>query len=210
MRQKIDIQALTSFIEDNKKNHDIKLLCETLQISRSTYYDRRSRKKSNRALENEKFLKKIMSIYLDNKKRYGAPKIRQILKSSGWLVSLKRVQRLMKKLGIRSIVHKKFKHHSSKCNDKIGENIINRDFSTTSINEKWVTDITYIYTIKDGWCYLASIMDLYTRKIIGYSFSKSMTTKLTIKALEKALENTYFNQRPNGQVIIHSDRGSQV
>lgn len=117
-----------------------------------------------------------MKIYLDNKKRYGAPKIRQILKSNGWSISLKRVQRLMQKLGIRSIVHKKFKHYSFKFNEVEEKNIINRDFTTTTINQKWVTDITYIYTIKDGWCYLASIMDLHTRKIIGYSFSKSMNT----------------------------------
>ncbi|QXM07487.1 hypothetical protein KVH43_12575 [Crassaminicella indica] len=95
--------------------------------------------------------------------------MRQILKSCGWSVSLKRIQRLMQKLGIRSIVHKKFKHYSSKCNEIIGKNIIKRDFTATCINQKWVTDITYIYTIKDSWCYLASIMDLYTRKIIGYS-----------------------------------------
>ncbi|WP_183108782.1 IS3 family transposase [Thermohalobacter berrensis] len=156
------------------------MLCETLELPLSTYYDRRPRKKSNKTLENEKLKKEIMSVYLDSKKRYGAPKIRQILKSRGWSISLKRVQRLMQKLGIRSIVSKKFKYYSSKSNDGIGENIIKRDFPATYINQKWVAYIAYIYTIKDGWYHLASIMDLYTRKIIGYSFSKSMTTKLTI------------------------------
>ena len=111
----------------------------------------------------------------------------------------------MKKLDIRSIVHKKFKHYSSKSEDICGENLLKRDFSTTFINQKWVSDITYIYTVEDGWCYLASIMDLHTRKIIGYAFDKSMTTDLTIKALE----NAYLNSKPNKPVILHSDRGTQ-
>jgi len=82
---------------------------------------------------------------------------------------------------------------------------LKRDFSTTFINQKWVSDITYIYTVEDGWCYLASIMDLHTRKIIGYAFDKSMTTDLTIKALE----NAYLSSKPNKEVILHSDRGTQ-
>src|SRR5699024_7875611 len=85
------------------------------------------------------------------------------------------------------------------------ENIIKRDFSTTMINQKWVGDITYIHTLRDGWCYLASVLDLHSRKVIGYSFSRSMTTEL----VEKALENAYVTQKPNDGVIFHSDLGSQ-
>lgn len=79
---------------------------------------------------------------------------------------------------------------------------MNRNFKATRINQKWVTDIKYIHTQQNGWCYLASVMDLLTKKIIGYSFSKNMGTKLTIDALNKA----YNQQRPNKAVIIHSDR----
>lgn len=82
-----------------------------------------------------------------------------------------------------------------------------RDFTTTSINEKWVGDITYIYTIKDGWCYLASVLDLYSKKIIGYAFGQRMTNDLVVKALK----NAYYSQSPdkNKQLIFHSDLGSQ-
>ena len=93
----------------------------------------------------------------------------------------------MKKLGIRSIVVKKYRPHRAKKVYEQGENLLNRDFSTTKINEKWVADITYIHTLKDGWNYLASILDLHTQKIVGYSFSKTMDTSLVLKALDNAI-----------------------
>jgi transposase InsO family protein len=111
----------------------------------------------------------------------------------------------MNKLGIKSIVCKKFRPISSKNKVESRENIINRDFSTSNINQKWVTDITYIHTIKDNWCYLASVMDLHSRKIVGYSMSRNIDTKLVIKALE----NAYKLQKPDENLILHSDLGSQ-
>ena len=175
-------------------------------MHRSTYYNRVTRNKSKREIENQKLSQEILDIYYDNKRRYGAPKIREKLKAKGWNVSIKRVQRIMKKLGIRSIVVRKYHPQPSKSKKPIaGDNLLEQDFSTTSINQKWVTDITYIHTIKDSWCYLASILDLHTRKIIGYAFSKSIDTDLTIKALE----NAYNNQKPQKPLIIHSDQGTQ-
>ncbi len=85
------------------------------------------------------------------------------------------------------------------------ENILEQDFSTTSINQKWVSDITYIYVQQVGWCYLASVMDLHSKKIIGYHFSKQMTVDIVIQALTKA----YVSQRPQGEVILHTALGSQ-
>ncbi|MCM8711071.1 DDE-type integrase/transposase/recombinase, partial [Clostridium sp. SYSU_GA19001] len=109
----------------------------------------------------------------------------------------------MKKLNIKSIFIKKFKPLSSKSRLEKRGNVFKKDFSTTKINEKWVTDITYIYTIKDGWCYLASVLHLHTKKIIGYAFSKTMDTELAIKAVE----NAYITQKPKNTVILHSDLG---
>jgi len=85
------------------------------------------------------------------------------------------------------------------------ENLLEQDFSTNSINEKWVSDITYIHTVKDGWCYLASVLDLHSKKVIGYSFSRTMTTDLVIQALA----NAYDTQTPERGLIIHTDLGSQ-
>lgn len=90
----------------------------------------------------------------------------------------------MSELGLKSVIVKKFNHHTTKVKIEDKENILNQDFSTNTINEKWVGHITYIHTIKDGWCYLASVMDLHTRKIIGYAFDKNMTIDLIIRALD--------------------------
>src|SRR5699024_9422063 len=114
-------------------------------------------------------------------------------------------QRLMREAGIRSITKKKFRPTPSKEHVVELENIIKRDFSTTTINEKWVADITYIHTFKDGWCYLASVMDLHSKKIVGYSFSRAMTTDL----VEKALDNAFYTQQPPEGLILHTDLGSQ-
>ncbi|MFU0827921.1 MAG: Integrase catalytic domain-containing protein [Lachnoclostridium sp.] len=111
----------------------------------------------------------------------------------------------MKDMGIQSIVVKKFRYHSEKSSPEERENILDRDFSTTSINQKWCTDITYIYTIKDGWTYLASVMDLYSKKIIGYAYHTSMTAELAIKAVE----NACLNVKKTEGIILHSDLGSQ-
>ena len=111
----------------------------------------------------------------------------------------------MSKAGIRSIIKQKYRPYSSKCKVEARDNLLNRDFSTPTINEKWVADITYIHTLRDGWCYLASVLDLHSKKIIGYSFSRSMTTDLLIHALD----NAYESQKPEDGLIIHTDLGSQ-
>jgi putative transposase len=180
-------------------------MCRVLEVPRSTFYKSLDKTPCKRAKETTKYSAEIFAIYKESSERYGAPKIHKILLQRGNKISIKRVQRLMKKLNISSIVIKKFKPHHSKTQILERKNILRRDFSTTTINEKWVADITYINTMKDGWCYLASVMDLHTRKIIGYSFSKSMDANLVITSLK----NAYETQRPNGSVIFHSDLGSQ-
>lgn len=180
-------------------------MCKVLHMPKSTYYQSHHKTTSRRAIENKKISDEILSIYNYSNHRYGAPKIHKILLDKGFKISLKKVQRLMRTLNIRSIVTKKFRPY--KTSKKIIErkNLLKQDFSTNKPNEKWVGDITYIHTIKDGWCYLASVMDLYTRKIIGYSFSKTMDSSVAIAALE----NAYKTQNPSDSVIFHSDLGVQ-
>lgn len=180
-------------------------MCEVLGIPRSTYYYSKSKTPSKREQENNLLKLEIQSIYDESKGIYGAPKIYKVLDSRGFTLSLKRIQRLMNSMGLRSIVVKKFRPYSTKNSIEERENVLNRDFSATNINEKWVGDITYIHTIKDGWCYLASVMDLYSKKIVGYSFGKSMTTDLVIDALN----NAYNTQMPDEGLVFHSDLGSQ-
>lgn len=112
----------------------------------------------------------------------------------------------MKKQSLRSVVVKKYRHYSGKgvvADNK--ENILNQDFTATNINQKWCTDITYIHVLKEGWTYLASVMDLYSRKIIGYAYGKTMTTELALKAVE----NACMNVSDTKGIILHSDLGRQ-
>lgn len=147
----------------------------------------------------------IIKAHRDSSGRYGAPKIHQTLKKQGVSISLKRVQRLMKKAGIQSITYKKFRPYGKKTSVEERANLLERDFSTSDLNQKWVTDITYIHTLQDGWCYLASVMDLHSRKIIGYSFSRKMTTDVVMVALN----NAYQSQKVQPGLILHSDLGVQ-
>lgn len=111
----------------------------------------------------------------------------------------------MKALNIHSIVIKKYKPHNTKNNVQEKDNILNRDFVATDINQKWCTDITYIHVFKDGWTYLASVMDLYSRKIVGYAYGKHMTAELAVKAVENACLNVSITKG----IILHSDLGTQ-
>ncbi len=180
-------------------------MCSILKVPRSSFYKHLNRKESNRSKENKMLKERILDIYNASKRRYGAPKIRQALIEEGIKISVKRTYKLMRGLGISSIIVKKFRPTSSKNRVENRENVLNRDFSTSSINQKWVTDITYIHTLKDGWCYLASVMDLFSKKIVGYSFSRNMTTELALQAVKNAITS----QRPAGPITLHSDLGSQ-
>ena len=111
----------------------------------------------------------------------------------------------MRKLGIRSIVAKRFKHYKAKEKVKQLPNIIKQNFETTLVNQKWCGDITYIYIKETGWTYLASVMDMHTNKIIGYSYSKKMDKELVIKAMK----NACINVKETKGIIFHSDLGTQ-
>ena len=180
-------------------------MCRVLHMPKSTYYQSHHYTPSRRALENENLKQNILKIYNESNHRYGAPKIQKILEQSGKCISIKRVQRFMNQLNIHSIVIKKFRPTKANKKNIERENLLKQDFTATKINEKWVGDITYIHTLKDGWCYLASVMDLHTRKIIGHSFSKTIDSSVAIAALD----NAYKIQKPVGSVIFHSDLGVQ-
>lgn len=174
-------------------------------VSCSGYYDWLSRPLSNREQSNKQLDEKIKVIYMQNKQRYGSPRITRVLKSQSVACSHTRVERRMKQLGLKALAKRKFKVTTdSEHNKPIYGNVLNRDFSTTAINQKWVGDITYIST-SQGWLYLAVVIDVHSRAVIGWSMSKRMKKDLVCDALLMALFKRKF---PSG-VIVHTDRGSQ-
>ncbi|MEX2104604.1 MAG: IS3 family transposase, partial [Bacilli bacterium] len=152
--------------------------------------------------ENDILKEAITRIYHEQDGVYGAPKIREELRKLNlpFKVSEKRVQKIMKRLGLRSVVIKKYRPYKRDAVYNSGENLLNRDFTATRKNEKWVSDITYLHTLQEGWCYLASIMDLSTSKIIGWCFSKTMDKSCVLSALHQAVTT----QKPAKGVILHS------
>jgi len=185
----------------------VERMCKAFKVSRSGYYDWRNRPVSARQVENEEITAEIKKVYKESNNRYGSPKITADLASKGWKVSRPRVARIMRSNGIKSIISKKFRVKTTDSSHglPIAENHLNRDFSANRVAEKWVSDITYIPT-KQGWLYLTIIMDLFDRKIVGWSLSTDMTTQNTVLS---AWKMALINRPINGGLIFHSDRGIQ-
>lgn len=181
------------------------MMCGVLMMPKSTYYQSFHKKPNSYHVANEELLECIKALHKESKGRYGAPKIYAQLQKEGYQGSLKRVQRLMKQAGIQSSITKKYRPMPTQKPVEELENVLEQDFTTTTINEKWVADITYIHTLRDGWCYLASVLDLHTKKVVGYKFSRTMTTEIVLDALENAVQS----QNPGPGLIIHTDLGTQ-
>jgi len=147
----------------------------------------------------------IRRIYHQNRKRYGSPRIHQQLLREGYAIGKKRVERLMSEMDIQAVAKRKYKATTDSAHTKpVAENHLNRDFTPDSPNTSWVADITYIATA-EGWLYLATIMDLFSRKIIGWSLRNRLTKDLVIGALNMAVNKRNLS----ADLLIHSDRGSQ-
>ncbi len=181
------------------------MMCAAFGISKSGYYAWLKRPLSQRKQNRMELVANIRAIYEDSDGVYGAPKITKTLQEQGVKAHQKQVSRLMKEHGIRSKTVRKYKQTTnSKHSLPVSENLLNQDFSASHPNQKWVTDITYCRTA-EGWLYLASVLDLCTRKIVGWQISSRMTKDLVIDALQQAVDR----QKPSPGLLHHSDRGSQ-
>ena len=183
-------------------------MCAVLGVSRSGYYKwvaehaNENSYKKRRAL----LLARITWLFLDSKKRYGSPKITRLLRREGWKVSERLVSKLMRENGLRSCVCKKFRVTTTDSNHShpVAPNVLNQNFIATAPDRIWVTDITYV-PCREGRLYLASVLDLFTRKIVGWKLADRMTTDLVLAALDQA----HTARKPPKGLIHHSDRGSQ-
>jgi transposase InsO family protein len=184
----------------------IAAMSRVLHVSSSGYYAWRVRKPSPQQLKREHLTEKIRTLHAASKGRYGSPQIHRNLLLQGETCNVKTVANCMKTAGICSKTTKKFRicTTDSKHTLPIAENILNRDFSASKPGEKLVADITYIKT-DEGWLYLAVVIDLYSRMVVGWSMNKNMFASLVCDALHMAMKNYQLKLG----CIMHSDRGSQ-
>lgn len=192
-------------IKKNINYFPVRMMCRLLSVSPSGYYDWRDRPTSTRAQANTVLAAKIKAIFDEEKERAGAKRIAKRLNHEGLRIGRHRVARIMRTNGWRAKAAKKFKA-TTNSNHKlpVAINLLQQDFTANKPNEKWVSDITYVWT-EEGWLYLAVVMDLYSRMVVGWSMSERMTSNFVNDALQMAI---WRCKKPQG-VIIHSDRGSQ-
>lgn len=184
---------------------DVRRLCNILKVSRQGYYHYLKKKKSKRVIENEVLCDEIKKVFKESKGIYGSPRIAFSLNDRGIFVSKNRVARHMKRMNLQSRITKKRRNGYKKVEETIiSENLLNQGFSTNSRNKIWVGDITYIPVANTN-VYLSTFIDVFTRKVVGWTLDKRMDQTLVITSLEKALK---AEEPPKG-LIIHTDRGSQ-
>ncbi len=194
-----------AFIRGHMGEFHVETMCRVLKVSRTAYYRWLIRPVSQHRAQDEIIKEQIMKIYQQSRKTYGSPRIHRKLDKQGIHCGRKRVERLMREAGIQAIQKRKFRVTTdSNHNLPVAENILNRNFDAGAPNMLWATDITYVNT-DEGWLYLATVMDLYSRKIVGYSLQPYITRELVIEAMKMAINNRH----PGRGLIAHSDRGSQ-
>jgi putative transposase len=193
------------FMKSHKDKFSIERMSEMFEVSRSGYYQFIHARPSARSKENERLLEKIKAAHKASRATYGSPRIHAELCSQGESCSRKRVAKIMKKAGIEAKMKKRFKVTTkANPNAKAAPNLLKQDFAADAPNQRWVADFTYVATA-EGWLYVAIVLDLFSRKIVGLAMEERMTADLVIKALEQAI----LHRQPKAGLIHHSDKGSQ-
>lgn len=193
------------FIRDHATQYPVTLLCQTLTVPRSGYYAWLRCPASRRSLEDQRLLVHIKVLHAASKDTYGSPRIAASLRQQGETCGRHRVARVMQAHGVVAKRRRKFRGTTNSAHDlPVAENVLNRQFTPTAPNRAWVSDITYVPT-SEGWVYLATVMDLAFRGIVGWAMSDRIDRRLACDALSDALRR----RQPAPGVIHHSDRGSQ-
>jgi transposase InsO family protein len=194
------------FIEDRRADFPVRILCDVLEVSPAGYYAWRSRPESRRSTANRQLVNDIKRAYRDAYGRYGSPRIHIELKAQGRGVSRGRIERLMRHHGIRAIMARPrwVRTTDSRHDLPIAPNLLDRNFVAPAPNCVWLADITYVET-DQGWLYLATVMDLYSRRIVGWAMADHLRTELPLAALRMAIAA----KQPGPGLIHHSDRGVQ-
>ena len=193
-------------IDEHRSHYPLGVMCRALEVSQGGYHAWRTRPLSDRRREEYRLVQLIEEIHLGSKGTYGSPRIHAVLAGSGDMTcSLSRTARLMRKHRIRAKTKKKFKATTnSKHKLPVAANILNRNFNPRAPNKAWAGDITYLWT-REGWLYLAVVIDLFSRKVVGWAMEQTLDRELALKALRMAVST----RQPAPGLIAHSDRGSQ-
>jgi len=191
----------------NKELYPVEKMCYCLKISKNTYYNwLKNKDVVNINTSKIHLMSRIADIFKDSKEVYGSHRIQKMLEREDLFYSRSYVAVLMKKLGLRSVLKRKFVITTKSDHSyPIAKNVLNRDFGSQTIGEKWVSDITYI-RVKDDWNYLTTIMDLADRKIVGWSLSEDMTVENTVW---RAWTSAISTRKTKSNFIFHSDQGVQ-
>ena len=193
-----------AFISEEKVAFPIAVLCRLLDVSPSGFYATHGRPKSPHALRDEALSERVVAAHVASNRRYGSPRVHAELKAAGQRVGRKRVARLMREKALVARKRRRFRTTTdSKHGFPIAPNVLARDFSAGGPDQVWVTDITFLWT-KQGWLYLAAILDLFSRRVVGWATSEHVDRHLALKALDVALAQ----RSPARDLVHHSDRGS--
>lgn len=198
-----------AWIKEHRNTYPVKVMCRVLEVSPSGYYDWHDREPSPRSLRHQRICKAVRQVFVDSHENYGSTKVSRALAKENSLESACRntVRNAMRELGLKSRVTKRFVPTTTQVDPtrQPAKNLLDRDFQAVGPNQKWVSDITYLRTY-EGWVYLAVVLDLYSRKVVGWKLGNSLETSLVAQALRIAIET----RRPVGsQLLVHSDRGCQ-
>ena len=192
------------FIHAEKASWPVEVLCAVLDVSRSGYYAWVKRPPSARAREDAQLAVEVAAAHHRGKRAYGSPRVLRELRAQGLRVGKKRIERLMRENGIVARQKRRFRRTTDSNHDgPIAPNVLERDFTTEGPNQAWVTDVTYLAT-DEGWAYLAVMIDLFSRRVVGWAMSDKNDTALALLALRRALHG----RRPVAGLVHHSDRGS--
>lgn len=193
------------FIKEHAREFAVHLMCQALEVSRSGYYAWCKRPPSERALSDEELLVHIREIFHENRRTYGYPRVYRELAERGIRCGKHRVARLMRQDDLRTVHKRRYRVTTQSKHDRpVAPNVLGQDFQAEAMNEKWLTDITFIPT-DEGWLFLAPILDLYSRRVVGWAMEPYLDRRLTLKALKMALA---WRQPAKG-FLHHSDRGGQ-
>jgi len=190
-----------AFVEKNRRQYGVPALCEALQISRSGYYAARHRAPSAREKREVDLTARIRTIHQASRESYGAPRVHVELMAQEVPCCRNTVAKLMRKANILPKAIRRFRVTTDSRQTQASPNLIKRDFTSKHPNDLWLSDITYIPT-KEGWLYLAAVLDAYSRALVGWAMSRTLGTQLAMDALNMAIAHR------GPPVTLHSDQGS--